>query len=121
MLVLHARDAFEPVQQTSDLAARSIRGGAISTVGQVAQFVFQVGGTVALARLLTPRDFGLVAMVTVIATLGMLLRDAGLTTATVQARALTRDQCSMLFWANAAASVFLGLCLAAAARAIARF
>lgn len=120
-LVLHSADAFEAEEATGDLAARSIRGGAVSMVGQVAQFVFQVGGTVVLARLLTPRDFGLVAMVTVILTLGVLLRDAGLATATVQAKELTRDQCSLLFWVNAAAGVVLAGCLAAAGPLIAWF
>jgi O-antigen/teichoic acid export membrane protein len=120
-LVLRAEEAFGPERSTDDLATRSVRGGAISTVGQAAQFIFQVGGTVLLARLLTPRDFGLVAMVTVITTFGMLLRDAGLSTATVQSRTLTREQASVLFWVNSAAGILLGLGLVAAAPAVAAF
>jgi len=96
--VLHSADAFGPGDSSGDLARRSVRGGAISLVGQAAQLLFQVGGTVVLSRLLTPADFGLVTMVTAILALGVLLRDAGLAAATVQAKAVTRDQCSVLFW-----------------------
>lgn len=120
-LVLRAEEAFGPERSTDDLAVRSVRGGAISVVGQVAQFVFQVGGTVLLARLLTPRDFGLVAMVTVITTFAMLLRDAGLTTAAVQSRTLSHEQSSVLFWVNVAAGFVLAALLFAAAPAIAAF
>jgi O-antigen/teichoic acid export membrane protein len=121
MLVLRARDAFSPEQSTNDLAGRSIRGGAISVVGQMTQLLLQVGGTAVLARLLTPRDFGLVAMVTAISIFGMILRDAGLSMATIQARRITQDQCARLFRVNAAAGVFLGACLAGAAPLVARF
>lgn len=120
-LVLHGRDAFGPVQSAGDLAGRSIRGGAISAFGQVIQLALQVGGAAALARLLTPRDFGLVAMVTAISAFGMILRDAGLSAATIQARTITQDQCAALFRINAIAGLLLGICLAAAAPAVARF
>lgn len=121
MLVLSAQEAFAPVESTDDLAQRSIRGGAVSLAGQVAQFAFQIGGTVALARLLTPRDFGLVGMVVVISAFGVLLREAGLSTATVQAQRITRTQASNLFWINTGAGAILGVCLAGLSPAIARF
>ena len=90
-------------------------------VAQGSQFVFQIAGTVILARLLTPTDFGLVAMVSVIVAFGKLLRDAGLSTAVVQRQTITQGQCSTLFWANVGLSLLLGGCVALAAPAIARF
>ena len=41
-------------------------GGAIMISAQAAKFVLSLGSTVILARLLTPGDFGLVAMVTAV-------------------------------------------------------
>lgn len=124
-LVLHARDAFsthtETGVETGDLATRSVRGGAVSFAGQGVQFVFNIGTTFVLARLLTPRDFGLVAMVAVIIAFGNLLRDAGLSSAVVQARTISREQASALFRVNVLVSLTLGVVLSAAGPAIAYF
>jgi polysaccharide transporter, PST family len=50
--------------------------------------------------LLTPADFGLVAMVTAVIGVADLLRDFGLSSAAIQSRTLTEDERSNLFWAN---------------------
>lgn len=55
---------------------------------------------VVLARLLSPQDYGLLAMVTAVIGVGELLRDLGLSVAAVQARTLDRAEKSNLFWAN---------------------
>ena len=53
-----------------------------------------------LARLLTPRDFGLVAMVWTIMGFLRVFKEAGLSTATVQREGITHAQVSNLFWIN---------------------
>ena len=53
-----------------------------------------------LARLLDPRDFGLLAMVTALTGVLYLFRDFGLSTATVQRNSVSNDQLSTLFWFN---------------------
>jgi PST family polysaccharide transporter len=63
--------------------------------------------TVVLARLLKPADFGLVAMVTAITSLGTAFADLGLSEATIQRKEITHDQVSTLFWVNLA--IGLGL------------
>ena len=50
--------------------------------------------------LLDPKDFGLVAMVTVITGVYDLFTSAGLSTATIQRQSVTDEQISTLFWVN---------------------
>jgi PST family polysaccharide transporter len=77
--------------------------------------------TMILARLLTPRDFGLVAMVTTVTSFLGVFKDAGLSIATVQRERITHAQVSNLFWINIAVSAVTALTLATAAPVIARF
>ena len=51
-----------------------------------------------MARLLSPVDFGLFAMVMTAAGLLRVFKDAGLATVTVQREEITREQVSNLFW-----------------------
>jgi polysaccharide transporter, PST family len=81
-------------------ASRGARGGAITVAGQLAKMLIQFIGLIVLSRLLSPEDFGLIAMVTVFVTLGEVLRDFGMPTAALQARTLTQAQASNLFWIN---------------------
>lgn len=71
--------------------------------------LLQMVSVVVLARLLTPHDYGLVAMVLVIIGIGEVFRDFGLSSAAVQAPTLSRGQRDNLFWINAG----LGITLAA--------
>ena len=76
----------------TDLKGRTISGAFISIAAQGAQFVLGVGSTIVLARLLTPRDFGLYAMVTIVIGYLRVFKDAGLSTATVQREGITHAQ-----------------------------
>jgi PST family polysaccharide transporter len=105
----------------SDLKGRSIRGGAVTLSSQALKFILNAGSTAVLARLLTPADFGLIAMVAAFTGFVALFRDLGLSTATVQRVEITHDQVSTLFWINVAMSVVLMLIAAALAPAIAWF
>lgn len=57
-------------------------------------------GMIVLARLLSPDDFGLVAIVTVLMGIGALLRDFGMGTAALQEKSLSKQQASNLFWVS---------------------
>src|SRR5947209_3819081 len=91
----------------ADLKGRSLRGGLLTGSSQGAQFLLQSISTVVLARLLTPADFGLVAMVVAITGMGQAFADLGLSEATIQRPEITHDQVSALFWIN----VGIGLAL----------
>ncbi len=74
-----------------------------------------------LGRLLDPKDFGLVGMVTAVIGVLNLLKDFGLSTATVQRATVSRDQLSTLFWINLLVGTFLGALSLAMAPALAAF
>lgn len=93
---------MEPTTEADNLGRRAVRGAAATGVSQLVRLVLQVSSVVVLARLLTPRDYGLVAMVLAVIGLAEFLRDFGLGAAAVRAENLTRRQRDNLFWLNAA-------------------
>ena len=98
-----------------DLKGRAVRGGFAKLCGQLADFVLRMLSMVVLARLLTPEDFGLIAMVTVVTGVYQLFSTAGLSSAAVQSGTITDEQISTLFWINLAVGTVLALaCLATA-------
>jgi PST family polysaccharide transporter len=70
---------------------------------------------IVLARLLVPRDFGLIAMVTAVTGFMAFFHDFGLSMASIQRVTVTREQISTLFWVNLGA----GACLAGGCVALA--
>jgi PST family polysaccharide transporter len=97
------------------LKEKALRGGLVRLVGQGANFFLRFVGVVALARLLDPHEFGLVAMVTVVTGVYERFTSAGLSAATVQKASITEEQISALFWVNVLVGVLLSLlCLATA-------
>ena len=92
-----------------DLKERTIRGGFAKVCAQAATFLLRVGSMMVLARLLEPKDFGLVGMVTALTGILNLFRDFGLSTATVQRVHVTEEQISTLFWINLLVGAILGL------------
>ena len=76
-------------------------GTAITTGLRVLQFVV-------LARLLTPSDFGLMAMITVVIGFAQAFADMGISNAIIHRQDNTRSQLSSLYWLNllAGLSVF---------------
>jgi O-antigen/teichoic acid export membrane protein len=105
----------------TNLKDRTISSGLVTTLAQGAQFALTLGSTMVLARLLTPRDFGLVAMVMTVMGFLRVFKDAGLSTATVQRDGITHAQVSNLFWINAALSGAITLIVMACAPVIAWF
>jgi O-antigen/teichoic acid export membrane protein len=74
-----------------------------------------------LARQLSPNDFGLVAMVTVVTGLFEIFSSAGLAWATIQKTEITDQQISQLFWVNVLVGVVLALLCASSAPLLTRF
>ncbi len=97
----------------NDLKERTLRGGAAKVFAQGANFFLRLGSLMVLARLLDPKDFGLVGMVTAVTGVFSLFRDAGLSMATVQRTTISHEEVSTLFWLNMAVGVILG-CLSLA-------
>jgi O-antigen/teichoic acid export membrane protein len=104
-----------------NLKEKTIRGGAARLGSQVASLALRTGALVVLARLLGPKDFGLVGMVAAFTGVLTFFRDFGLSAAAVQRSHITRDQHSTLFWINVLLGALLALVTLGAAPAIAAF
>lgn len=104
---------------SSNIGSRSTRNVSVNLTAQVIRFFLQVFSTIALARLLTPSDFGLVAMVSVFVNFVSLFKDAGLAQATVQKVKITHVQISCLFWINLTLSIGLGILIVSLAPLVA--
>jgi len=104
-----------------DLKEKTIRGGVARLIAQGADFTLRLVSLMVLARLLGPKDFGLVGMVTAFTGVLTLFRDFGLSAAAIQRSHVTDDQVSTLFWINVAVGAFLAMFTLAMAPAVAAF
>jgi O-antigen/teichoic acid export membrane protein len=104
-----------------DLKRRTLRGGLARFGALAANFVLKMGAIMALARLLSPKDFGLVGMVMAFTGVLNFLRDFGLSSAAVQRTTISEGESSTLFWINILFGALLGLIAVAMAPAIAAF
>lgn len=104
-----------------DLARRSVRGGVITFGAQGVKLVLQMTTVVILARLLAPAAFGLIAMVAALSAVLDLVKELGLSTATIRKPDITQDEVSALFWINAGAGALITVLLYLAAPLLADF
>ena len=74
-----------------------------------------------LARLLTPADFGAVAMLALFVSLALIFVDSGFGAALIQRQDVTEEDKASVFWFNMAAAVLVAGALAASAGWIAEF
>ncbi|MEP4077638.1 lipopolysaccharide biosynthesis protein [Haloferula sp.] len=105
--------SFDPDPESSGLKARTLAGVAITICGQAIRFSITLGGSILLARILDPEDFGLIKMVAVASAFVAVFRDGGLSAATIQKSAIEHKEVSTLFWINLALGFLLSLVAAA--------
>jgi O-antigen/teichoic acid export membrane protein len=103
------------------LKTRTVRSIGWSATSQIAQLLMQVLMLAILARLLTPSDFGLIAMVTVFSSFVAIFSSFGLTSAIVQKKEISDDALSSTFWINLGLGALLTIAFAASAPLIAAF
>ena len=87
-----------------NIGQRAISGGFVTVAAQGAKFALTFAGAAVLARLLSPKDYGLIGMVLGITGLVGIFNELGLSTATVQRQDITQQQVSNLFWINVGVS-----------------
>jgi O-antigen/teichoic acid export membrane protein len=102
---------LEDLEASPNLGTVAKRGGVASIASVYGRGILQILGSIVLARLLTPEDFGLFAIVLVLMRFAPLLIDFGFADATTQRRRITQSQCSTLFWLSSGIgfAVALGL------------
>lgn len=110
---------FQDLKASADLGRLAKRGGAASVAGVYGNGIIQIFGVIILARLLTPADFGLAAMVMVLMRFAPLLIDFGTADAMIQRSNITESQVSTLFWLNSGIGVTVMLALSAVSPLIA--
>ena len=112
---------FDENKANADLGRESLHSSVVSVAGRAVNMVVQVGSTILLARLLSPHDYGLVAMVFALLGFAPMLVDMGTTDACVQKTRITHAEVSALFWFNVAIGGALTLVLAGGSKSIALF
>ncbi|QQE66398.1 lipopolysaccharide biosynthesis protein [Leptolyngbya sp. BL0902] len=112
---------FRTDHLTEELRTRTVRSSAVTISAQGLKFVITMGSTVILARLLSPDDYGLIGMVTVVTGFVQLFKDLGLAEATIQQEEITHRQVSTLFWINVGFSLGIALVVALLAPVVAWF
>jgi PST family polysaccharide transporter len=121
MIPFDAGGAFRPVAESSELRRLAVRGAAATVSAAGLSLVLQVVGTVILARLLTPADFGVVTMVTTFSLLLMSFGSNGFDEAVIQRKEMNRFLASNLFWITSIAGLILTIGFAGAGSLLARF
>lgn len=89
---------FETADLQNNLNRRSLQSGAVAMAAQPIKLVIGIGGTMVLARLLVPADYGLLAMAQPVLSIVDSLSNMGLETATIQRQEFDREQASAIFW-----------------------
>lgn len=96
------------------------RGVAYDGVSRLAIQLITLASTVVLARLLTPTDYGVVALAGAVTGFAAIFADMGLAAAVVQARRLDDAMLATVFWLNAAACFVVAILIAASSWLFAR-
>jgi len=121
MIPFDDRGTFHPRAGSHELRRLAVRGAAATISASGLGLVIQIVGTVVLARLLTPADFGVVTMVTTFSLLVASFGLNGFTEAVIQFEEIDHYTASNLFWLNSGAGLVLAIAFAAAGALLARF
>jgi polysaccharide transporter, PST family len=114
-------DYFSENQARAGLGRESLHSGVAFFAARGLNMFVQLGTTILLARLLSPRDYGLVAMVFAFVGFAPMLIDLGTTDATVQRKRISHVEVSALFWLKVAIAGGLTLLLVGGSGFIASF
>jgi len=121
MIPFDASGAFHPIAVGSELRGLAVRGAAATVSAAGLSLLLQVAGTVILARLLTPADFGVVTMVTTFSMLLVSFGSNGFNEVVIQREEVNRFLASNLFWITSGSGLILTIGFAGAGSLLARF
>jgi PST family polysaccharide transporter len=103
------------------MGIKAARGIASTAFSQIVKVVSTMLTTIVVARILSPSDYGVAAMVAPLTGLILIFQNLGLTQAVVQARDLDPEHSNALFWLNMLVSVATALVMLALSPLAARF
>ncbi|MBO9602033.1 MAG: lipopolysaccharide biosynthesis protein [Novosphingobium sp.] len=99
----------------------AFRGSVFMGAAQAVQFASSMISLLIVARLLSPDDYGVVAMCTPITAFLLLFQDFGLSSATIQARSISPEQVSTMAWLNVGISLVIAAILIAISPLVSAF
>lgn len=105
----------------ADLQGKALSGMSWLTFAQLTKHLLQFQLGIILARLLTPRDFGLIGLVMVFIGFAGLFSEMGLGAALIQREKIEERHWSSAFWMNVAAGLLLTVAFIACAPLISQF
>ena len=97
------------VLDSNNLGRRVVSGSTYTFLGIFLRTAMTIGSTAVLARLLTPADFGYIAMATVVTELAALFGNFGFSSVLIQRRVVARLHLDTVFWASLMLGVMLTL------------
>lgn len=95
---------------TDGLKRKAVKGAGITVVTQLIGFLFRTASVIVLARLLEPKDFGLVAMVTAFSLLPMNFGFNGFTEFIIRKQIISKMEINAIFWVHVFSASFLAFC-----------
>ena len=104
-----------PPSRDATLTTRAVRGTAVAFVSQGAKFALHFGIAVAMARLVSPEDFGLFGIAFAVTGFLEFAKTGGVVVPVLQSESLTTEQLDTLFWFNVGLGLLVTLVGLAAA------
>lgn len=116
------RDAdLKPAMAIDEAKRRARRGPLLLLARRLVSLTITFVSTITVARLVSPRDYGLANMSGVIVAFAMVFRDFGLTNAVLRKGTISQAEASLIFWFNVGMTLCLALLIAACAPLASRF
>ncbi len=100
---------------------QAISGIKWTSLSSVFNLIIQLTQLAILAHILSPKDFGLMAIVVVVIGLSRIFMDAGISNAIIYKQAITNKQLSTLYWLNILAGILIFLLIVLFSPLIAKF
>ncbi|WP_114952857.1 lipopolysaccharide biosynthesis protein [Sphingosinicella terrae] len=105
----------------SSFGRTAARGAAHIGTAQAVKVFLSIASTIVVARILSPVEYGIVAMAAPVAAFLIMFQNLGLNHATVQSKTLSASQSNSLFWVNMGASAAIVVAMLALAPVVAWF
>jgi PST family polysaccharide transporter len=100
---------------------RAKSGPALLLLRRIFAVLITFLSTITIARLVTPREFGLATMSAVLLSLGEMFRDFGLTNAVLRKGSISDEEMTLIFWCNCVLTMTVAALLAIASPFVADF
>lgn len=104
-----------------NLQGRTLYGVLWSVGQELSSKIISFFVTIVLARLLSPTEFGLIAMLSIFIAIGNSLLDGGLTSSLIRTTTITQKDCSTVFYFNLIGSILIYSLLFLSAPLISKF